>query len=294
VARFLFRLGVRPDGIEDVVQEVFLVVHRQGGYRAGAARPTTYLANLAVHAASAYRRRERTRAAREAGDQVDDVPSGWSDPAQRLETSESLRRLHDALDRLDPDLRTTLVLVELEGETCASIAQAMGIPVGTVYWRLHQARKKFQRTLQTMDSARPQRAIAVEAGLAGMRPERRERAGMVVLLMTSPSWTGSEAHGLLRLGAARSPIDYALEEGLARHQHLVASGAPLPSWGHGLGTAVKGAWMAASIAAAAVCAADPALRRPRRRRRRRWQRARMRRPRRRPPPNGSRWRPRSR
>jgi RNA polymerase sigma-70 factor (ECF subfamily) len=256
VARFLFRLGVRPDGIEDAVQEVFLVVHRQGGYRPGAAKPTSYLANLAVHAASAYRRRERVRVAREVDAPVEDVASSQCDAVEVLETNESLRRLQDALDRLEPDLRTALVLVELEGETCASIAAAMNIPVGTVYWRLHQARKKFQRALQTLDAAkRPHRALAVQAAsfAGGLRPERKERAGMMVLLMGSPSWMNSEARDLLRLGGARPPVSYAVQEGLARHQQLAASGAPTPSWAQGLGSAAKGAaWAAASTGAVVV------------------------------------------
>ncbi|HEX3772656.1 MAG TPA: sigma-70 family RNA polymerase sigma factor [Polyangiaceae bacterium] len=255
VARFLFRLGVEADAIEDAVQEVFLVVHRQGGYRPGPAKPTSYLANLAIHAASASRRRERARRAREGGDAVDDVPSKRSDPVQLLEAHESLRRLQDALDRLEPELRTTLVLVDIEGESCASIAAAMSIPVGTVYWRLHHARKRFQRALQAMEAARPHRAMPVRAELATMRPARKERAGMIILLMTSPSWTNSDAHDLLRLGAARPPLRYAVQEGLARHRELAASGAPAPSWSHGLGSTLSGAakgaiWIAVSGAAA--------------------------------------------
>jgi RNA polymerase sigma-70 factor (ECF subfamily) len=35
------------------------------------------------------------------------------------------------------------VLFELEGEPCASIATALGIPTGTVYSRLHHARRRF-------------------------------------------------------------------------------------------------------------------------------------------------------
>jgi len=261
VARFLFRLGVRPDGIEDAVQEVFLVVHRQGGYRPGAAKPTSYLANLAVHAAAAYRRRERARGAREADTAVEDVASTRSDPVEVLETNESLRRLQDVLDRLEPDLRTTLVLVEIEGETCASIAATMGIPVGTVYWRLHQARKKFQRILQTMEAAVPHRELAAQvAGLAsGLRPERKERTGMV-LLMTPHSWMDSAARDLLRLGATRPAVKYTVQPGLERHLQLVGSGTPPPSWAEGLGAAAKSAaWTTAAVTVAAVGAVAAAV-----------------------------------
>jgi RNA polymerase sigma-70 factor, ECF subfamily len=259
VARFLCRLGVRPDEIEDAVQEVFLVAHRQGGYRPGPAKPTSYLANLAVHAAAEHRRRQRARTAREADQVVDGLASGRSDPVQVLETHESLRRLQDALDRLDPDLRTTLVLVELEGETCASIAAGMSIPVGTVYWRLPQARKKFQRVLETSAmAAPPRRAIAVQEAtlVGGLRPARKERSGMFILLMTAPSWMNSEARDLLRFGGARAPVTYAVHEGLARHRELVASGAPSPSWASKVGTVAKSAgWLAASMVTAAMGAA---------------------------------------
>ncbi|HLK41538.1 MAG TPA: sigma-70 family RNA polymerase sigma factor [Polyangiaceae bacterium] len=260
VARFLFRLGVRSDGIEDAVQEVFVVVHRQGGYRPGTAKPTTYLANLAVHAAAAYRRRERVRAGREVDAVVEDVASTRGDPVRVLETNELLRRLQAALGRLEPDLRTTLVLVELEGETCASVAAAMGIPVGTVYWRLHQARKKFQRALQATESA-PHGALAVQpAGLGGdlgsLPRSNKERTGMMILFMGERSWSHAEVRDLLRLGAARPPVGYAVEEGLARHQFLAASGAPTPSWANGAGVAAKGAsWVALSAVAVAIGAA---------------------------------------
>lgn len=266
VARFLYRLGVRPDEIEDAVQEVFLVAHRQGGYRPGPAKPTSYLANLAVYAAAEHRRRQRARTAREADQVVDGLPSTRSDPVQILETHESLRRLQDALDRLEPDLRTTLVLVELEGETCASIAAAMGIPVGTVYWRLHQARKKFQRALELQEMAvPPRRAIAMQpAALAGgPRSARKERSGMFILLMAAPSGMNPETRALLRLAAERAPISYAVQEGLARHHELVASGAPLPSWAGKLGTVAKSAgWVVASLVTAAVGASFVLLARP--------------------------------
>src|SRR6185312_14253874 len=62
VARFLYRLGAADAAIEDLVQEVFLVVHRAGGYRPGAAAPTTYLAGVAAGVLANHRRKERTRA----------------------------------------------------------------------------------------------------------------------------------------------------------------------------------------------------------------------------------------
>ena len=248
VARFLFRLGVRPDAIDDAVQEVFLVVHRQGGYRPGPARPTSYLANLSLRAASVHRRSERRRRDRESDAPVEDVAAVAGGPVELLETNESLRRLDTLLERLEPDLRTTLILAEIEGETCASIAAAMGIPVGTVYWRLHQARKKFQKALQAHDATtRPRRELAVHTAGAGYpRALQKERAGMLVLLMPSSRWATSEARDLLRLASERHPVGYAVEEGLARHMQIAASSVPTPSWAAGSGAG----WIAAAPFAA--------------------------------------------
>jgi RNA polymerase sigma-70 factor (ECF subfamily) len=48
------------------------------------------------------------------------------------------------LDRLAPPVRAMLVLRELEGLEYQEIAEVLGIPIGRVRWRLHDARAKFQ------------------------------------------------------------------------------------------------------------------------------------------------------
>lgn len=52
-----------------------------------------------------------------------------------------------AFDRLAPDKRTILVLHYFRHETIAAIADAIGIPAGTVKWRLHEARAALERAL---------------------------------------------------------------------------------------------------------------------------------------------------
>ena len=59
VANFVVRLGMRREEVDDIVQEVFLVAHRRGGFIPGAARPTTWLAEIALRVTSATRRRLR-------------------------------------------------------------------------------------------------------------------------------------------------------------------------------------------------------------------------------------------
>lgn len=52
--------------------------------------------------------------------------------------------IEELLQLLPPDLRTTLVLREIEQMSYEEVAQAMNVPVGTVRSRLHTARERFR------------------------------------------------------------------------------------------------------------------------------------------------------
>ena len=145
VASFLYRLGVRGADIEDAVQEVFLTAHRRGGYRQGAASPTTFLAQLALEVNLARRRRASRSHAADPNDlAAATVGEPPADPAQALVAKDAARRLQAAMDAMDHAHRAVFVLFELEGEACESIAAGLKIPVGTVFSRLHAARRAFR------------------------------------------------------------------------------------------------------------------------------------------------------
>jgi RNA polymerase sigma-70 factor (ECF subfamily) len=142
VASFLHRLGTPRAEVDDLVQEVFLIAHRKGGYEPGAAQPRTWLAAIALRVARGNRR-ERARRL-----DVPDEPHLASaiapnDLQLSAETRESLSRVQRALASLDFEHRAAFVLYELEGDPCDSIAAALGVPVGTIYSRLHHARRRF-------------------------------------------------------------------------------------------------------------------------------------------------------
>lgn len=144
VANFVVRLGVRREEVDDIVQEVFLVAHRRGGFIPGAARPTTWLAEIALRVTSAARRRQRRSREDPDVQTVSYAPSRATGPGEQAETAEALRRVQQALEALDEGKRAVFILFELEGESCEAIAAVLDIPVGTVYSRLHKARKLFQ------------------------------------------------------------------------------------------------------------------------------------------------------
>lgn len=143
VATFLGRLGAPAAEIDDLTQEVFLVAHRRGGYRPGPAHPTSWLAHIALKVLSTARRSRRRKPASPGDEALALVPAG-DDPFAAAAAREALRRVDRALATLDLEHRAVFVLFELDGESCESIAAGLGVPVGTVYSRLHHARRKFQ------------------------------------------------------------------------------------------------------------------------------------------------------
>jgi RNA polymerase sigma-70 factor (ECF subfamily) len=208
VARLLTRLGVGGDELDDAVQEVFLVVHRNGGYVPGPATPTGYLTSIALRVASSHRRRGRKRRERRSDVAPDDVSSANPDPARSLEVNQSLAELQGALDALEPDMRATLVLAELEGESCLSIAAMMQTAVGTVYWRLHRARKTFRAAIANRRAA-----------------ERRPEALAAGAVLFAPS-----AEGLLDAARSHPGVTFDVDLALERLRLALRSGAPIPPW----------------------------------------------------------------
>ncbi len=139
VGRSLRYLGVPESDLEDAAQEVFVVVHRRLGSFEGRSALRTWLYGVCVRIASARRRRASVR--RESV--TPEPPESATAPSQEqdLERAEKRRRLLDVLDRLDDDKRAVFVLYEIESQSMKDIAQALGCPLQTAYYRYHAARK---------------------------------------------------------------------------------------------------------------------------------------------------------
>jgi RNA polymerase sigma-70 factor, ECF subfamily len=144
----LQRLGVRANDLDDVLQEVFVIVHQRLHTFDHTAKVTTWLFGICLRAASDHRRRAYRRR-----EQVGDEPV--HEPA-RTETStpedaavgrQSRARLDRILDELDLEKRAVFVMFEVEELSCDEIAAIVGVPVGTVHSRLHAARKQFERAI---------------------------------------------------------------------------------------------------------------------------------------------------
>lgn len=147
VARFVFRmLGPTPDA-EDVIQEVFIQVHRSLGDFRGQSKFTTWLHRVTVNVVLMTRRAARSRPVF-----TGELPADVADRRGLPDDDVAQRRRIDAFRRLIAQLpekkRTVYVLHELEGMLPVEIAEVVGAPVLTVRTRLFYARREIEEMMR--------------------------------------------------------------------------------------------------------------------------------------------------
>ncbi len=143
VARLVVRLGARSADLEDLVQEVFVQVHRSLPDFRGQSRFSTWLYRVTVNVVLMHRRSQRSRPVL-----TDALPWGKEHSDQALPDEEVSRQrrvaaLYRLLDRLTDKKRAVFVLHELEGLAPAEISKVVGAPVLTVRTRLFYARREI-------------------------------------------------------------------------------------------------------------------------------------------------------
>jgi len=138
---------VRNDAeAEDVAQETFIRAYRALGRFDGRSEPYTWLYRIAVNLSlNALRARKSRRTTSPSEDPriaalVLDRESPLDIPADAAQ-----RQLYTALaqgiDELSDTLRTTLVLVCVDGRSHEEASAILGAPEGTIAWRVHEARR---------------------------------------------------------------------------------------------------------------------------------------------------------
>lgn len=147
VARWIRALGGLPADVEDLTQEVFLVVRRKlSGFDGRNLRGWLY--RIAQRTVRDYRRRAWFRRVFLGGGSAPDhydTASTDADPSDLFERKEAEGLLRGLLGQMSEVRRTTFILFEIEGYSGEEIAEMQGIPLNTVWTRLHHARKEFTR-----------------------------------------------------------------------------------------------------------------------------------------------------
>ena len=140
--RALVRRWGSPADPEDQLQELFAKVLRvlPQFEVAGAARLSTWIFTVAHRALLEQRRRPQLNVVPlEQATQIADQQCIH----RVLEEGELRRRLEDAIAELPDEQRRVVVLAQIHHQPLEAIAEAEGIPIGTVKSRLHRARARL-------------------------------------------------------------------------------------------------------------------------------------------------------
>lgn len=144
-------LGNHSDA-DDVAQDAFVRAYRGLPRFDGRADFFTWLYRITVNTSLNHLRSRKRAAAlwKDTRDLADDDPGTGYDrtPRQWAEMSERLRATFTAISELSATLRITLVLATVQGLPYRDIAEILGIPEGTVAWRVNEARRQVRAKLE--------------------------------------------------------------------------------------------------------------------------------------------------
>jgi RNA polymerase sigma-70 factor, ECF subfamily len=146
-----------PHEVLDVTQEAFIKAYRAIPKFRGDSAFYTWLYRIAINTAKNYL---VAQGRRPPSDDVDAEVAEQMDVGMRLKetgtpenhvlTEEISMTVQNAIDDLPEDLRTAIVLRELEGMSYEEIANAMSCPVGTVRSRIFRAREAIDKKLRPL------------------------------------------------------------------------------------------------------------------------------------------------
>ena len=146
VWRSLRRFGVDDGGIEDAVQEVFLVVHRRLPEFEFRASLRTWLFRISMRVAQAYRRAR----AKQRVDELSTLPDPTSPAEHKVARRQALSALDTLLAGLCDEQRAAYVMAEVWGFSGPEMAECLGVELNTAYSRLRLARTKMARAFRRM------------------------------------------------------------------------------------------------------------------------------------------------
>ena len=150
VCRSLRHLGVVESDLDDMLQEVFLVVHQRLPDYQERDRARSWLYSICARVALAQRRK-RSRRRESMGEEL---PISPVEPGQlqSVEDREALTLGHRLLALLPQEQREVFMLYEVEEMPMREIAEAVGCPLQTAYSRLYKARERIVVEMEQLRS----------------------------------------------------------------------------------------------------------------------------------------------
>jgi len=156
---------------DDITQDVFFKAFSALAQFEGRSQFFTWVYRMTVNRAL-NARRDR---ARRGEDTLDDprlelaiAVDARSNPGRAAELRQTYARLLRALDGLPVDMRTTVILVSLQGMSHGEVAIVQNVSDGTIAWRMHEARRRLN---EAMAPEKLQRKRELSADLARVLTE---------------------------------------------------------------------------------------------------------------------------
>jgi len=156
IMRLLSRMIRDPGDIEDVAQEAFIKAYRALPQFRGESAFYTWLYRIAINTArnwqAASARRPSVPNVTETQDgetfsQIDNL-TDISTPESLMASRQIVETVNAAIAALPEELRTAIILREIEGMSYEDIAQTMECPIGTVRSRIFRAREAIAAQLR--------------------------------------------------------------------------------------------------------------------------------------------------
>lgn len=146
LCRTLRRLGVRPEDLEDEVQEIFLVLDRKWSEydRSRPLRP--YLFGIAFRVVAARRRRR----GREVPSSIEELSDPAPRPDEAIEAADARDLVLRALAHVPLPRRAVLVMHDIDEIPMREITRALSLPLFTGYSRLRKARREFEAAVKAL------------------------------------------------------------------------------------------------------------------------------------------------
>lgn len=166
IFRLLSRLIRDTAEIEDVAQEAFVKAYRALPNFRGDSAFYTWLYRIAINTAKNYLVSQGRRAPTSTQSDVEEAETfddgdhlrDLNTPDSMLVTKQVGDAVNRAIDQLPEDLRTAIVLREIEGLSYEEIAESMQCPIGTVRSRIFRAREAIALELRPiLDIAKDKR-----------------------------------------------------------------------------------------------------------------------------------------
>jgi RNA polymerase sigma-70 factor (ECF subfamily) len=171
-------LGNHDDAAE-VTQEAMLKIVEHIKDFNGQSQITTWMTRIAINLSLSRLRRRKVRktVSMEGGnniheDQTTTLRQELADhrepaPDSRVEQSEMLEHLQEAMNRLAEDFRAVLVLRDIQQMEYQEVAQVMGVPIGTIKSRLFRARLALRHEMLRLNPPATRAASPKESSSHG-------------------------------------------------------------------------------------------------------------------------------